>query len=151
MIRRPPRSTRTDTLFPYTTLFRSAAIGILVDGERDSLPRRKPNVDGIVGEAPNLTNDRQFTGHRRHAHIHRHAEPVGRIGKAAMRGHLVEHDHVARPIEAAVPFFGWQRPLGNTILGRFVALGDKVHLVNAGDALYTTLQLAAHPPIAPTN
>src|SRR3546814_4485634 len=35
MIRRPPRSTRTDTLFPYTTLFRSswelafAALGLL--------------------------------------------------------------------------------------------------------------------------
>src|SRR3546814_15329929 len=32
MIRRPPRSTRTDTLFPYTTLFRSQlvpAIGVL--------------------------------------------------------------------------------------------------------------------------
>src|SRR3546814_17341641 len=28
MIRRPPRSTRTDTLFPYTTLFRSATNGI---------------------------------------------------------------------------------------------------------------------------
>src|SRR3546814_10986711 len=28
MIRRPPRSTRTDTLFPYTTLFRS---GVLVE------------------------------------------------------------------------------------------------------------------------
>src|SRR3546814_20092259 len=27
MIRRPPRSTRTDTLFPYTTLFRSREIG----------------------------------------------------------------------------------------------------------------------------
>src|SRR3546814_6087784 len=27
MIRRPPRSTRTDTLFPYTTLFRSAMVG----------------------------------------------------------------------------------------------------------------------------
>src|SRR3546814_5316085 len=27
MIRRPPRSTRTDTLFPYTTLFRSAPSG----------------------------------------------------------------------------------------------------------------------------
>src|SRR3546814_20948493 len=27
MIRRPPRSTRTDTLFPYTTLFRSMLIG----------------------------------------------------------------------------------------------------------------------------
>src|SRR3546814_10186338 len=31
MIRRPPRSTRTDTLFPYTTLFRSPARG----GSRD--------------------------------------------------------------------------------------------------------------------
>src|SRR3546814_3029630 len=28
MIRRPPRSTRTDTLFPYTTLFRSGSGGI---------------------------------------------------------------------------------------------------------------------------
>src|SRR3546814_10825458 len=28
MIRRPPRSTRTDTLFPYTTLFRSAGVGL---------------------------------------------------------------------------------------------------------------------------
>src|SRR3546814_7366650 len=28
MIRRPPRSTRTDTLFPYTTLFRSRKSGI---------------------------------------------------------------------------------------------------------------------------
>src|SRR3546814_4877332 len=27
MIRRPPRSTRTDTLFPYTTLFRSGHVG----------------------------------------------------------------------------------------------------------------------------
>src|SRR3546814_20176727 len=27
MIRRPPRSTRTDTLFPYTTLFRSCLLG----------------------------------------------------------------------------------------------------------------------------
>src|SRR3546814_13916165 len=28
MIRRPPRSTRTDTLFPYTTLFRSNFLGL---------------------------------------------------------------------------------------------------------------------------
>src|SRR3546814_19133276 len=32
MIRRPPRSTRTDTLFPYTTLFRS---WVKEDGGRD--------------------------------------------------------------------------------------------------------------------
>src|SRR3546814_9089335 len=29
MVRRPPRSTRTDTLFPYTTLFRSGGDGLL--------------------------------------------------------------------------------------------------------------------------
>src|SRR3546814_17476327 len=39
MIRRPPRSTRTDTLFPYTTLFRSVAHGIAGDpGCANKLP-----------------------------------------------------------------------------------------------------------------
>src|SRR3546814_9915971 len=46
MIRRPPRSTRTDTLFPYTTLFRSLAAAVRahdgvdfarVDGQADAL------------------------------------------------------------------------------------------------------------------
>src|SRR3546814_5342564 len=37
MIRRPPRSTRTDTLFPYTTLFRSA-----FSARRRQLPRGPP-------------------------------------------------------------------------------------------------------------
>src|SRR3546814_2596425 len=31
MIRRPPRSTRTDTLFPYTTLFRSVGRGVALE------------------------------------------------------------------------------------------------------------------------
>src|SRR3546814_982505 len=34
MIRRPPRSTRTDTLFPYTTLFRSAHARAAHEAER---------------------------------------------------------------------------------------------------------------------
>src|SRR3546814_16574863 len=33
MIRRPPRSTRTDTLFPYTTLFRSDLIKRKIEGQ----------------------------------------------------------------------------------------------------------------------
>src|SRR3546814_5558951 len=34
MIRRPPRSTRTDTLFPYTTLFRSAcSVNVVASAE----------------------------------------------------------------------------------------------------------------------
>src|SRR3546814_8927994 len=45
MIRRPPRSTRTDTLFPYTTLFRSDLLSSdrhLQDGERRPGSRRRP-------------------------------------------------------------------------------------------------------------
>src|SRR3546814_18665955 len=40
MIRRPPRSTRTDTLFPYTTLFRSKAANYFRDVGND-----KPDAD----------------------------------------------------------------------------------------------------------
>src|SRR3546814_15229351 len=42
MIRRPPRSTRTDTLFPYTTLFRSTAGAFVIT-------TRKPGND-LEGE-----------------------------------------------------------------------------------------------------
>src|SRR3546814_18005894 len=38
MIRRPPRSTRTDTLFPYTTLFRSQRQRPAHAVERETLP-----------------------------------------------------------------------------------------------------------------
>src|SRR3546814_1155725 len=44
MIRRPPRSTRTDTLFPYTTLFRS---GVLAYG-RPAVFGRQP-LQMLVG------------------------------------------------------------------------------------------------------
>src|SRR3546814_12149491 len=50
MIRRPPRSTRTDTLFPYTTLFRSAdRLHLQVDGcvaGENQGDRARPRVDG---------------------------------------------------------------------------------------------------------
>src|SRR3546814_2959149 len=38
MIRRPPRSTRTDTLFPYTTLFRSGKKTAVLRSSRPSTP-----------------------------------------------------------------------------------------------------------------
>src|SRR3546814_3553542 len=37
MVRRPPRSTRTDTLFPYTTLFRSGRHRAAVEQRSESL------------------------------------------------------------------------------------------------------------------
>src|SRR3546814_20619894 len=49
MIRRPPRSTRTDTLFPYTTLFRSGRI-VGTDDVRAALAfvERRECAAGIV-------------------------------------------------------------------------------------------------------
>src|SRR3546814_4316573 len=44
MIRRPPRSTRTDTLFPYTTLFRTPSNGRLIGPRPD--PERTMNFHG---------------------------------------------------------------------------------------------------------
>src|SRR3546814_6248766 len=51
MIRRPPRSTRTDTLFPYTTLFRSArrvedARGRYIHAVKSSFPAHL-RLDGL--------------------------------------------------------------------------------------------------------
>src|SRR3546814_9585715 len=48
MLRRPPRATRTDTLFPYTTLFRS--VGDRFPGQ-PGLPRRDIARGRIVGAA----------------------------------------------------------------------------------------------------
>src|SRR3546814_2547340 len=45
MIRRPPRSTRTDTLFPYTTLFRSAI------GHHHQVERAVGLAAGVVEQA----------------------------------------------------------------------------------------------------
>src|SRR3546814_3756331 len=52
MIRRPPRSTRTDTLFPYTTLFRSPAQQVGAPGGRGEQPGQlaQDRVAGMVAE-----------------------------------------------------------------------------------------------------
>src|SRR3546814_19092399 len=54
MIRRPPRSTRTDTLFPYTTLFRSIAVhggkvGPGLVAQRDDILRQPASSAGGNG------------------------------------------------------------------------------------------------------
>src|SRR3546814_9957825 len=54
MIRRPPRSTRTDTLFPYTTLFRSKAqlhvvADVAADVEAGIATDQVPAVLDVVG------------------------------------------------------------------------------------------------------
>src|SRR3546814_5699914 len=61
MIRRPPRSTRTDTLFPYTTLFRSilkAAVATL-QGEQPS-SQKKETIARHTKFLTELVDDEQF-------------------------------------------------------------------------------------------
>src|SRR3546814_14343154 len=59
MIRRPPRSTRTDTLFPYTTLFRSedGTVGDIARGFVDGAS--VASVGRVADEVDDL-----FSGHR---------------------------------------------------------------------------------------
>src|SRR3546814_4635880 len=59
MIRRPPRSTRTDTLFPYTTLFRSR--GVRRDGgdETDCQGQRARPSSGRAARSEEHTSELQ--------------------------------------------------------------------------------------------
>src|SRR3546814_2964574 len=71
MIRRPPRSTRTDTLFPYTTLFRSGELQQQEDGD--------PQVEHVPGDT---VQERRVVGQRpivqraRHPAAERHGTAV---------------------------------------------------------------------------
>src|SRR3546814_15846638 len=62
MIRRPPRSTRTDTLFPYTTLFRSEAAAVAQRCAGDPATRHPALqlVDRIAARRARPTADDQL-------------------------------------------------------------------------------------------
>src|SRR3546814_17281289 len=75
MIRRPPRSTRTDTLFPYTTRFRS-------------LHRQQPvRVDHARLELQRATNGGLRRGHLAGEHLEQAAQvkDIGRRGIERLR------------------------------------------------------------------
>src|SRR3546814_2651510 len=78
MIRRPPRSTRTDTLFPYTTLFRSLERVLRV--RRDTLP-------GAAGSSKAQWSGRLLR-HRQHDCVADHRDQ----GKAADQYHDLAGD-----------------------------------------------------------
>src|SRR3546814_9713674 len=73
MLRRPPRSTRTDTLFPYTTLFRSTA-GTLAGGRlfhQFEHGNGRPNGGAVqpgAGPAPGLGPGLRIGGLRSEEH-----------------------------------------------------------------------------------
>src|SRR3546814_19077676 len=65
MIRRPPRSTRTDTLFPYTTLFRSACCtsheSRRVAGTRMAEESQQGRGEALLRRVAQSTADRKST------------------------------------------------------------------------------------------
>src|SRR3546814_10536116 len=65
MIRRPPRSTRTDTLFPYTTLFRSVLFHLLTDlpKQTHTLAEFRALVNRAAGDATALIQALEASRH----------------------------------------------------------------------------------------
>src|SRR3546814_19640683 len=81
MIRRPPRSTRTDTLFPYTTLFRSVEVGdvaLVLDGHL-----RQAGVGELTCEAAELLGE-----------LHVRLQALGLLG--GQRGHVDRIGEIGR-------------------------------------------------------
>src|SRR3546814_15682336 len=74
MIRRPPRSTRTDTLFPYTTLFRSLYRQIL-----------GPAFDMLPPWVRELHDSKTARRWRGHAEVRRGTGLLARIAAVMMR------------------------------------------------------------------
>src|SRR3546814_19397717 len=89
MIRRPPRSTRTDTLFPYTTLFRSRVL-------RTVLGRRHVALAGV---------DRQLHVDAR-AVVQRAQHQRGVHDLDVMTGLDLAGGHLARPLGAQTHALG---------------------------------------------
>src|SRR3546814_10830256 len=89
MRRRPPRSTLTDTIFPYTSLVRCRCSGETPFRGRDRCPSRRRGGTGL------FTLQWAESGNRR--------GPAGRVGGCRRRAHLfqrhVRHCHYTRSEE----------------------------------------------------
>src|SRR3546814_4457846 len=91
MIRRPPRSTRTDTLFPYTTLFRSLENILVIKDE--ALPLGRARIDDPGAPAAAFGID----------HLQRLAAPgLFDDGAGAVRLEQRFEDHVFVEIDTAL-------------------------------------------------
>src|SRR3546814_3986335 len=103
MRRRPPRSTRTDTLLPYATLFRSSSWRTI---RRATRSQPDPRPSDQVSDAPLAASPRQATGRLQRARNSRRPHP------SASRHE--EYERIA-PRRALFPV---RRSLGTRLVGR---------------------------------
>src|SRR3546814_5494573 len=99
MIRRPPRSTRTDTLFPYTTLFRSQQGVEPEQREQPPMPRlgRAMARDAMADDGGIFGGQwRDRRGADETVEQHRHAKLARAQDRARDRGDLAPADAAQR-------------------------------------------------------
>src|SRR3546814_5265450 len=99
MTPRPPRSTRTDTLVPYTTLFRSGSIQPLVVQPRERRLVQLPGIHDAVAGQP-------LDDHLHEADLLAGVEILvqelakGFLGGAAVKAYQRADEHGQRPVAA---------------------------------------------------
>src|SRR3546814_4745530 len=142
MMRRPPRSTRTDTLFPYTTLFRARSVSAWGSTDADARPelaaRRYRSADerydaevfpepadrhgtglhaGGHRPAPRVPRNRAHEGRRRAAGIRRAAHDRGSVSRHG----LAARSRTAEPRHGGADGTDGAGSGGGTVLARRLA------------------------------
>src|SRR3546814_957080 len=99
MNRRPPRSTLTDTLFPYTTLFRSAGVDV---HHRTTCEIERAHAEEDAVACPYHVRDREIDNRQpddAEDHCGREFQPLddgaqNQCGGNRSEGHLETHEHI---------------------------------------------------------
>src|SRR3546814_7911581 len=95
MIRRPPRSTRTDTLFPSTTLFRSRIAAVAVDDVMAGLGQRMWHRQIFAAADRVHEHDHGLRRHRRFQQVRLEQHHAGDTAIGVLvRGLFLEQHHV---------------------------------------------------------
>src|SRR3546814_20904757 len=119
MIRRPPRSTRTDTLFPYTTLFRSILVGDVAIARRLALLGAEIFDRLVIEQAVDAAPDGQ-----RVEVVHPRAQRVAPVGHLAREGDIEDDHQRGRPRKPRSE----ERRVGKACVGPGVSRGAPVTL-----------------------
>src|SRR3546814_8418256 len=138
MIRLPPRLTRTDTLFPYTPLFRSEVTSNRFEGERGALYVATSEVVtsantfdsdvGLVSIGPGLP----AFGHNRYESNHLNGD-LGMVLAGEDSNELIDNTFTDNDLALLISTSQASKLTGNTISGGTIGMG----LINVGRAEIT--------------